>query len=43
MGIITYDVFSHFQLVQDEGSRYLWGFLMKRKEDTSDVVLAHVK
>ncbi|KAE9351179.1 hypothetical protein PF008_g6079 [Phytophthora fragariae] len=43
MGIVTYDGYSHFQLVQDEASRYLWGFLMRRKEDASDVVLAHVK
>ncbi|KAE8986047.1 hypothetical protein PR002_g22463 [Phytophthora rubi] len=43
MGIVTYDGYSHFQLVQDEASRYLWGFLVRRKEDASDVVLAHVK
>ncbi|POM67560.1 Retrotransposon protein, unclassified [Phytophthora palmivora] len=43
MGIVTYDGYSHFQLVQDEASRYLWGFLMRRKEEASDVVLAQVK
>ncbi|KAE8883878.1 hypothetical protein PF005_g19548 [Phytophthora fragariae] len=43
MGIVTYDGYSHFQLVQDEASRYLWGFLVRRKEDASDAVLAHVK
>ncbi|GMF24868.1 unnamed protein product [Phytophthora fragariaefolia] len=39
----TYHGFEHFQLVQDEASRYLWGFMMHRKEEASEVVLAHVK
>ncbi|KAE8906575.1 hypothetical protein PF007_g21338 [Phytophthora fragariae] len=43
MGVRTYDGYSHFQLVQDEASRYLWGFLLRRKEDASEVVLTHVK
>ncbi|GMF20475.1 unnamed protein product [Phytophthora fragariaefolia] len=42
MGIATYDGYSHFQqLVQDEASLYLWGFMMRRKEDAA--VLAHLK
>ncbi|GMF40654.1 unnamed protein product [Phytophthora fragariaefolia] len=42
-GEVTYNGFEHFQLVQDETSRYLWGFMMHRKEEASEVVLAHVK
>ncbi|KAE9070628.1 hypothetical protein PF007_g26875 [Phytophthora fragariae] len=43
VGEVTYNGFEHFQLVQDEASRYLWGFMMHRKEEASEVVLAHVK
>jgi hypothetical protein len=40
---VTYDGYEHFQLVQDEASRYLWGFMLYRKENASDVVLDHLK
>ncbi|OWZ08976.1 Pol Polyprotein [Phytophthora megakarya] len=43
VGKLTYDGYKHFQLVHDEASRYLWGFLMKCKENASEVVLEHVK
>ncbi|GMF24220.1 unnamed protein product [Phytophthora fragariaefolia] len=43
MGIMTYDGYSHFQLVLDEASRYLWGFMMRRMEDATEVVLTHLK
>eukprot|EP00644_Phytophthora_capsici_P014768 jgi/Phyca11/573417/estExt2_Genewise1.C_PHYCAscaffold_530191 len=39
----TYDGYYHFQLVQDEASRYLWGFLIVRKEDATGVVMDHIK
>jgi hypothetical protein len=37
----TYNDYFHFQLVMDEASRYVWGFLLKRKEEASDVVMKH--
>ncbi|OWZ03367.1 LOW QUALITY PROTEIN: Integrase, catalytic core protein [Phytophthora megakarya] len=40
---ITYDGYKHFQFVQNEASRYLWGFLLYRKKNASDVVLEHLK
>ncbi|OWZ17083.1 Rve-domain-containing hypothetical protein [Phytophthora megakarya] len=43
VGKLTYDGYKHFQLVQDEASRYLRGFLMKCKEDASEIVWKHVK
>ncbi|KAE8960665.1 hypothetical protein PR002_g30139 [Phytophthora rubi] len=43
VGEVTYNGFEHFQLVQDEASRYLWGFMMHKKEEASEVVLVHVK
>ena len=43
VGIATYDGYKHFELVQDEASRYLWGFLIKQKEDATEVVLENVK
>ncbi|OWY94746.1 hypothetical protein PHMEG_00035439 [Phytophthora megakarya] len=43
IGKLTYDGYKDFQLVQDEASRYLWSFLMKCKEDVSEVMLEHVK
>ena len=43
VGVATYDGCKHFQLVQDEASRYLWGFLMTNKADATEIVLAHVK
>ena len=39
VGVATYDGYKHFQLVQDESSRYLWGFLMKQKADATEIVL----
>ncbi|OWZ04121.1 Integrase, catalytic core protein, partial [Phytophthora megakarya] len=35
--------YKRFQLVQNEASRYLWGFLLYRKKNASDVVLEHLK
>ncbi|OWZ07188.1 hypothetical protein PHMEG_00020451 [Phytophthora megakarya] len=32
VGASTCDGYFHFELVQDEASRYVWGFLLKRKE-----------
>ena len=43
VGFATYDGYKHFQLVQDEASRYLWGLLMKQKADSTEIVLVHVK
>ena len=43
VGIATYDGYKHFQLVQDEASRYSWIFLVKQKEEATEVVLKHVK
>ncbi|OWZ00879.1 DNA binding protein [Phytophthora megakarya] len=39
----TYDGYFHFQLVQDEASRYVWGFLLKRKEEACSVVTRHLE
>jgi transposase InsO family protein len=39
----TYNDYFHFQLVMDEASRYVWGFLLKRKEEASDVVMKHLE
>ncbi|GMF39836.1 unnamed protein product [Phytophthora fragariaefolia] len=41
--IVTFDGYNHFQLVQDKATCWLWGFVMKRKEDASEVVMKHVK
>ncbi|OWZ16541.1 LOW QUALITY PROTEIN: Retrovirus-related Gag-pol Polyprotein [Phytophthora megakarya] len=43
VGVETYDRYAHFQLVQDEASRYLWGFFLRRKEEATQVVLTHLK
>ncbi|OWZ16965.1 DNA binding protein [Phytophthora megakarya] len=43
VGVETYDRYARFQLVQDEASRYLWGFLLRRKEGATQVVLTHLK
>lgn len=43
VNIATYDGYKHFQLVQDEASRYLWGFLLKEKHEATDVVMDHIK
>lgn len=43
LGEPTYNGYLHFQLVMDEASRYVWGFLLKRKEEASDVVMKHLE
>ncbi|KAG2804469.1 hypothetical protein PC129_g17112 [Phytophthora cactorum] len=43
VGIVTYNGYEHFQLVQDEASRYLWGFLLRRKQEATEVVMNHLK
>ncbi|OWZ09309.1 DNA binding protein [Phytophthora megakarya] len=43
VGASTYDGCFHFQLVQDEASRYVWGFLLKRKEEACSVVIKHLE
>lgn len=42
LGESTYNGYMHFQLVLDEATRYVWGFLLKRKEEAYDVVTKHV-
>ncbi|KAE9133414.1 hypothetical protein PF007_g3367 [Phytophthora fragariae] len=39
---LTYDGFKHFQVVQDEAMRYVWGFLLKRKDQSDDAVIKHI-
>ncbi|KAG3131505.1 hypothetical protein PI126_g20022 [Phytophthora idaei] len=41
--VVAYDGYEHFQLVHDEASRFLWGFLMRRKQDATEVDMAHLK
>ncbi|KAG2859515.1 hypothetical protein PC119_g9197 [Phytophthora cactorum] len=43
VGVVAYDGYEHFQLVHDEASRFIWGFLMRRKQDATEVVMAHLK
>ncbi|GMF31986.1 unnamed protein product [Phytophthora fragariaefolia] len=38
----TYNGYLHFQLVLDEATHYVWGFLLKRKEEAAYVVMKHV-
>ncbi|OWZ03496.1 hypothetical protein PHMEG_00024768 [Phytophthora megakarya] len=38
VGASTYDGYFHFQLEQDDASRYVWGVLLKRKEEACSVV-----
>ncbi|KAG3232796.1 hypothetical protein PI124_g22125 [Phytophthora idaei] len=42
VGVTTYNGYEHFQLVEDEATRYTWGFLLKRKQEACDVVMKHV-
>lgn len=42
VGMATYNGCEHFQLVQDEASRYLWGFLTHRKQEATEVVMTHL-
>ncbi|OWY93702.1 hypothetical protein PHMEG_00036806 [Phytophthora megakarya] len=43
VGEYTYNCYKHFQLAQDEATRYVWGFvLLKRKKEANDVVLKHI-
>ncbi|GMF52861.1 unnamed protein product [Phytophthora fragariaefolia] len=42
VGDLTYNGYKEFQLVQDEATRYVWGFIMKRKKEAIDVVTKHV-
>ncbi|KAE9017114.1 hypothetical protein PR001_g14482 [Phytophthora rubi] len=42
IGDLTYDGYRCFQLVMDEASRWVWGFLMKAKEESRPVVVAHL-
>ncbi|RAW23940.1 hypothetical protein PC110_g19627 [Phytophthora cactorum] len=39
VGVVTYNGYEHFQLVHDEASRYLWGFLLRRKQEATEVVM----
>ncbi|KAE9021522.1 hypothetical protein PR002_g12226 [Phytophthora rubi] len=43
IGDLTYDGYRCFQLVMDEASRWVWGFLMKAKEESRPVVVAHLE
>ena len=43
VGVETFDGFRHFQLLQDEATRYVWVFLLKNKRDATAVVLHHVE
>ena len=42
IGVKTYDGYQHFQLVQDEATRYVWDFLLKEKGEATSVVISHV-
>ncbi|KAE9001680.1 hypothetical protein PR002_g17848 [Phytophthora rubi] len=42
VGVGTYDGYQHFQLIQDEATRWVWGFLMKAKEEATGVAISHV-
>ncbi|KAE8968107.1 hypothetical protein PR002_g27858 [Phytophthora rubi] len=43
IGDVTYDGYRCFQLVMDEATRWVWGFLMKAKEESRPVVVAHLE
>jgi hypothetical protein len=43
IGDLAYDGYWCFQLVVDEASCWVWGFLMKAKEEFRPVVVAHLK
>ncbi|OWZ03106.1 hypothetical protein PHMEG_00025224 [Phytophthora megakarya] len=43
VGVETHNGYKHFQLIQDEATRYVWGFLMKAKEEATTVAMSHVK
>ncbi|OWY93378.1 Ribonuclease [Phytophthora megakarya] len=43
VGVLTYYRYLHFQLVLDEASKYLWGFLLHRKEESTAVALRHLQ
>ncbi|RAW24538.1 hypothetical protein PC110_g19037 [Phytophthora cactorum] len=43
VSIVTYNGYEHFKLVQDEASRYLWGFLLRWKQEATEVVMNHLK
>ncbi|KAE9283969.1 hypothetical protein PR003_g26983 [Phytophthora rubi] len=43
VGVSTYDRYQHFQLVQDEATRYVWRFLVRAKEESRAVVTSHLE